>query len=218
MKLELISFSRCPYVHRAATMLHEKRIEFSVRYIDLQNKPDWFLKISPRGKVPVLVYDGAPIFESTAINELLDETNPPRMLPDDPIERARQRGWVEVANDLLQAQYDFAGAVSEEDFRKAEAKLRAVVERFEETIRGPYFAGEDFGWVDVASAPYHLRQTLLNAVFQDLPKTRAWTERVAKRDSVVRGVKEDFADEYLGRVQKRGAFVLSARARAPARP
>lgn len=205
--LELISFSRCPYVHRAMAMLHEKNVAFSIRYIDLQNKPEWFLKISPRGKVPVLVYDGTPVFESTAINELLDETNPPRMLPDDPLERARQRGWVEVANDLLTTQYDFAGAKTEEEFVKAEAKLRAVVERFEETIHGPFFAGDSFGWVDVAAAPYCHRQVLLRSVFEDLPKTAAWSKRVAAYPSVIRGVKDGFEAEYFGRIRSRGAFI-----------
>jgi glutathione S-transferase len=100
MKLELISHTLCPFVHRAATMLREKNVPFERRSVDLANKPDWFLAISPRGKVPVLLADGVALFESAAICESLDETHPPRLVPADPFERARQRAWVEVATWL----------------------------------------------------------------------------------------------------------------------
>jgi len=40
MKLELVSHTLCPYVHRAAAMMHEKGVPFERRYIDLRAKPD----------------------------------------------------------------------------------------------------------------------------------------------------------------------------------
>ena len=51
-KLTLISSPTCPYVQRAVIALKEKHVEFDVVYVDLQDKPDWFLDISPLGKVP----------------------------------------------------------------------------------------------------------------------------------------------------------------------
>ena len=105
MKLELISNVLCPFVHRAAIMLHEKGVAFDRRNVDLKNKPDWFLAISPRGKVPLLVADGTVLFESAAICEFLDETHPPHIVAEDPFRRAIERAWVEVANDLLMTQY-----------------------------------------------------------------------------------------------------------------
>jgi glutathione S-transferase len=53
-RLELVSFKTCPYVQRAAIVLHEKAVPFEITYIDQTKKPDWFLKISPLGKVPLL--------------------------------------------------------------------------------------------------------------------------------------------------------------------
>ena len=55
-------------------MLSEKNIPFQVTEIDLKNKPDWFLEVSPYGKVPVLDHDGELVYESAVINEYLDET------------------------------------------------------------------------------------------------------------------------------------------------
>ena len=51
----------------------EKEIPFELTEVDLRNKPDWFLAVSPYGKVPVIVDDGQTIYESAIINEYLDE-------------------------------------------------------------------------------------------------------------------------------------------------
>ena len=70
--------------------LIEKGIEFDLTAIDLNDKPDWFLEISPYGKVPVLRHNGAVIFESAVINEYLEEVFPERpLLPSDPVRRAQ---------------------------------------------------------------------------------------------------------------------------------
>ena len=53
-RLTLISHHLCPFVQRAAIALAEKGVEFERIDVDLANKPDWFLAISPLGKVPLL--------------------------------------------------------------------------------------------------------------------------------------------------------------------
>ncbi|MBI4049170.1 MAG: glutathione S-transferase family protein, partial [Devosia nanyangense] len=106
-KLTLISFPTCPYVQRAIIALKEKHVDFDVVYIDLANKPDWFLAISPLGKVPVLKVeqdDGrvGVIFESAVILEYLEETAPGAKLhPADPLERAQHRAWMEFGSQVL---------------------------------------------------------------------------------------------------------------------
>jgi glutathione S-transferase len=54
-KIKLISFDLCPYVQRAAIAMRELEIPYEIEYINIMNKPAWFLAISPRGKVPVLL-------------------------------------------------------------------------------------------------------------------------------------------------------------------
>jgi len=53
--LKLFSHHLCPYVQQARIVLGEKSINHDLAFIDLANKPDWFLAISPLGKVPVLL-------------------------------------------------------------------------------------------------------------------------------------------------------------------
>src|SRR6185312_836330 len=72
--LNLISHKLCPYVQRAVIALTEKGVPFERIDIDLANKPDWFLKVSPLGKTPVLLVGDHAIFESAVILEYLEET------------------------------------------------------------------------------------------------------------------------------------------------
>ena len=51
-KLKLISHTLCPYVQRARIALEEKAIVHELEFIDLADKPDWFLAISPLEKCP----------------------------------------------------------------------------------------------------------------------------------------------------------------------
>ena len=85
--------------------MRAKDVEFEVTFINLREKPDWFLEISPHGKVPVLKVDDDILFESNAIAEFLDETVAPRLHPEDPVARARNRAWTDFVPT-------FAGALT----------------------------------------------------------------------------------------------------------
>ena len=100
-QLILISHKLCPYVQRAAIVLAEKGVAFERQDIDLAHKPGWFLKVSPLGKTPLLLVGGQAIFESAVICEYLDETAVPKLHPEDALQRARHRGWMEIGSTVL---------------------------------------------------------------------------------------------------------------------
>ena len=54
-QVTLISFELCPYVQRAVIALEQKNADYSVRHVDLRDKPGWFTDLSPFGKVPLLL-------------------------------------------------------------------------------------------------------------------------------------------------------------------
>ena len=112
--LKLVSFNLCPFVQRSVILLNEKEVEYTLSYIELENKPDWFLQISPLGKVPVLLVDETPIFESAVISEYLEETVAPPLHPADPLVKATHRAWIEFGATLIMAQYRMFLADSEE--------------------------------------------------------------------------------------------------------
>jgi glutathione S-transferase len=215
MKLELISHLLCPFVHRAAIMLREKGVAFDRRNIDLKNKPDWFLAISPRGKVPVLVADGVALFESAAICEFLDETHLPRLLPaEDPFERARQRAWVEVASDLLAAQYKALVAAEPGEAEATRAALDVVLDRFEDALATGVISPSAFGLIHVAVAPALHRFVVVEdrlgvALLARVPKLAALARSLANRPSVAETVAESFGNEFVQLIAERGSLLIS---------
>ena len=116
--------------------MRAKGVEFEVTFINLRDKPDWFLKISPHGKVPVLKVDDEILFESNAIAEYLDETLSPRLHPKDPIERARNRAWTDFVPSFASALSGIYYTRSREEMEKGLAKAPKAVERLEEALTG----------------------------------------------------------------------------------
>src|SRR6516164_9294345 len=125
--LKLISHKLCPYVQRAVIALTEKGVSFERIDIDLANKPDWFLKISPLGRTPVLLVDDAPIFESAVILEYLEETQPHPLHPGDSLRRAEHRGWIEFGSAVLS---DIAGFYGANDKATFDSKAAALADKF----------------------------------------------------------------------------------------
>src|SRR3984957_14586811 len=148
-KYLLVSFKTCPWVQRAAIVLREKNIPFEFRHIEPDNRPDWFLAISPHKKVPVLrIDDKVSLFESNAIAEYLDETIAPRLHPEDPVLRAVNRAWTDYLPTFADAVTATAYAGTEADYNKAAEKIPVAIERLEKALEkqgaGPFFNGAKF--------------------------------------------------------------------------
>ena len=192
-RLTLVSHVLCPYMQRAAITLAEKRVSFARRDVDLSNKPAWFLDVSPLGKTPVLLVDDVPVFESAVICEYLDETTAPRLHPDDALERARHRGWIEVASAILNTIAGFYNAVDADALESRRGNLVQHFARVEAALRGgegnSYFSGANFSLVDAAFAPafryFDAFDTIADfGIFKATPKVCAWRAALAARPSV----------------------------------
>lgn len=196
--LELVSHHLCPYVQRAAIALAEKGIPFSRTMIDLSAKPDWFLAISPLGKVPLLRGEAGVLFESAAIVDYLDEVYAPALHPADPFERAQHRGWIAVASATLDAIGGLYNAPDAAAFDGRIADLEARFATLEAALgEGPFFAGRDFSLVDAAFAPVFryfdvLETHLALGVFAAKPKVARWRKALAAQPSVRAAVDADY--------------------------
>jgi glutathione S-transferase len=218
-KFKLISFALCPYVQRAAIVLAEKGVPFERVNIDLADKPDWFLKLSPLGKVPVLVVeqDGSEqvLFESAVIAEYLDEILPPSLHPADPLEKARHRAWIEFASALLADIYGYYTAADEAAFAEKKAAIEAKFARLEEQLgAGPYFGGARFSLVDAAFAPAFRYFELFDAISGDSPlngkpKLQAWGRVLGERASVRGAVAPDYLEALRALLRARGGHLAS---------
>src|ERR1700676_154985 len=133
-RLKLISHKLCPYVQRAVIALTEKGVAFERIDIDLANKPDWFLAISPLGKTPVLQVGDSAIFESAVILEYLEETQARPLHPADPLVRAEHRAWIEFGSAVLNDIAGFYAARDEASFNARTAQLQQRFVRLESRV------------------------------------------------------------------------------------
>ena len=224
--LKLISHKLCPYVQRAVIALKEKGVPFERIDIDLANKPDWFLKISPLGKVPVLVVTTdkgeVALFESNVICEYIEETQGGAKLhPVDPLKRAEHRAWMEFGSAILG---DLWGLETTTDAATFESKRQALAAKFARVEAalgaGPFFAGAPFSLVDAVFAPifryFDVFDELADLqVFTDTPKVIAWRRALAAHPSVIGAAPADYAQRLRAFLHERDAYLLRADAKRP---
>ena len=83
--LKLYDYPDCPFCQKVRVVLAEKDLEYEKIFVDLrkqEQKLPEFLRLNPYGKVPVLVDEDEVVYDSTVINEYLEEEYPlPRLMP-----------------------------------------------------------------------------------------------------------------------------------------
>lgn len=215
MKPTLISFNICPFVQRSVITLIHKKVDFDIKYIDLENKPDWFLQISPLGKVPVLQIGNAVLFESAVINEYLDEVNPPSIHPVDPLQKAQHRAWIEFISTLLMNQYKYSIASDLNEAQKHIKSIQTKMQRLENHITGPYFHDDQFRLIDAAIAPFFMRQTILDSITgiqsisSELPKIQKWSQVLLSLPAVQKSVVSEFDELFKAYIHKSNFYALA---------
>lgn len=221
-RLILVSHHLSPYVQRAVIALSEKGVPFERRYVDLADKPDWFRAISPLGRTPVLKIGEAALFESAAILEYLEDTQPGPLHPADPVERAHHRAWIGFGSETLN---DIAGFYSARDMGTLEAKAAALHARFRlleaHLSVGPWFAGARFSLVDAVFAPVFRYFDTFDrigefGVFDGMEKVPAWRTALAGRPSARAAVAVDYGDRLTAFLRRRDSALAQLTERASA--
>ena len=174
-------------------VLHEKGVPFETREVDLENKSEEFLSVSPTGKVPVVIVDGDVLYESNVVNQFLDEvTGEPGLLPEDPKERAYARIWMSLADSdfypaVFVASMGHERGFSEERVQEALEKLKKALGNLEERLEGRDFLADGFSLADIAHAGNFVGLRKLEergeVSLEGYPNVAAWMERVEARES-----------------------------------
>ena len=211
---KLISHHLCPYVQRAAITLLENDVQFERINIDLNNKPDWFLELSPLGKVPILlVNDETVLFESAVIAEYINDVTDADLLAPDSLQRSVQRAWIEFASQLIASIGRFYSAPDLQAFDSARMDLIGKWSRLEKVLDdGPWFSGQKFSLVDAAFAPAFryfdtLEQLTQTDFFAGLPKVSKWRRALAERVSVQNAVGGDYAERLITFLSARDSVI-----------
>lgn len=166
----------CPFAHRVHLVLNAKEIPYNVVYINLSEKPEWYPKINPNGKVPAIQLMNEPnhpfLIESMVIAEYLDEKYPENKLyPTDPLEKAETKLWIEKFGPIPGAFYRLVYEVNSDEINaELLTKFYAELANFEAelTKRGlTFFAGSKPGILDYSIWPWFERFTILSSIIGD---------------------------------------------------
>ncbi|KAH8240167.1 hypothetical protein KR032_011727, partial [Drosophila birchii] len=167
--LRLYSMRFCPYAQRVHLVLNAKKVDYHTVFINLTEKPEWLVEVSPLLKVPALqlvAEKGEPsLIESLIIAEYLDEKYPQNpLLPKDALKRAQDKILLErfngITNAFMKILLQNTGL---DDFW-------TVLDIFEQelTKRGTrFFGGDKPGFVDYMIWPWLERLAVIEYVLKD---------------------------------------------------
>lgn len=216
----------CPFAQRAWIALEEKGVDYRYVEINPYEvdaaKPGGYTKLqlpmaekraqnlgfvlaSPRGLVPALdVAGGERLCESLPLVEFVDERfGGPDLLPRGELHayaRGQCRRWASEFDQRVQKPYYLMLMAQDPD--RAEAFRESLVLGCRSFARamgdgGPFFLGADFGFVEVAAAPFWGRMLAVGGFYRDLrfpagaddddfKRLEVWWAAVRERPSVRR--------------------------------
>ncbi|CAM8993681.1 unnamed protein product [Rhodiola kirilowii] len=175
----------CPFCQRVLLTLEEKHLPYDMKLVDLANKPDWFLTLSPEGKVPVAKLNGSWIADSDVITQALEEKFPTPPLSAPPEKAA-------IGSKIFSTFIGFLKSKDPSD--GTEQALLNELTSFDDYIKenGPYINGQAVSAVDLSLGPklYHMDNALghyKNWIVPDsLPNLKFYMKTIFSLDSFVK--------------------------------
>lgn len=215
-ELELISSKLCPFVQRSIIVLNYKGIKHKITFIDLEDLPEWFTKISPHKKVPVLkVNNKRTLFESAIISEYIDDITPGTMKPSDYYQLAKNRAWIEFCTQCIIDQFMLLQKKTAEEYETQLSQIQTNLNVIEnETHYHPFFNGDQLTLLDAAYAPLFMRYEIINSIAPvfssiDFPKLFAWSAALLKLDAVRSSVVNNFTDLFKNKINILDGYLAS---------
>ena len=200
--IKLISFKNCPFVQRVMGALIIKNIPFEIEYIELNNKPQWFLDISPNGQVPILMTENnVVLFESDAIVEYLDDKY--STIEDlSPEQKASDRAWSYQASKNYMAQCGTMASKDKDTFEKRLLKLQELFLKAENKLGDTdFFKGNSISNVDIAWLPILHRAAVIKEhsgfdMLEGFPKVQNWQNSLIKSGLAIKSTPSDFIEKF----------------------
>ncbi|KAK9682345.1 hypothetical protein RND81_10G066700 [Saponaria officinalis] len=175
----------CPFCQRVLLTLEEKHLPYDMKLVDLTNKPEWFTKINPEGKVPVMKVDDKWVADSDVITKSLEEKypNPPLTTPSDKST---------IGSKIFPAFVGFLKSKDPNDGKEQELlnELNSFNDHLKEN--GPFIGGKQVCAADLSLGPklYHIDIALGHyknwSVPESLSYVKSYMKNIFSRDSFVK--------------------------------
>ena len=200
--IKVTSFKICPFVQRVTALLEAKKKPYEIDYIKLNNKPQWFLDISPTGQVPLLITEsGIALFESDAIVEYINDTTQSLDGNLSPEQKALSRAWCYQGTKHYLAQCSAMRSADQTTFSERNKKLAKAFALAEQHIKGPFFNGNTLGNIDIAWLPLLHRAAIIKEhtsfdFLDGYPKLQQWQSAVMATGLAQQSVATDFEQHF----------------------
>ncbi len=215
-KLKLATSRFSPYGLRVEMALIEKDIPYEKIDVNLQERPAWFLKDAPLGKVPLLYVGKEILFESIAICEYLESAFPKNPLHSkDLTTKAQHRAWMEFSNAVIASSFNVMFAQNQQQFDAAKAHLMGKLEILDKYLKfNPYFEGEKFSLVDICFASAFKPLSFIDnkftlEVFDSYKNVATYAEGVITRNSLSRALSDDYEEIFKAFLTRRNSHLLT---------
>jgi len=195
--IKLYTFPPSTNSRKVRIALLEKGLEFERINVDLskrEQKSPEYLKIHPFGQVPALDDEGFIVYDSTIINEYLEDEYPyPALMPSDSEGRARARMMEDLRDTYFNPYFvhimvEMRKSEGERDGQRIEnarAQILKCLDRVEAELEGKEYLAGTFSLADVAFMS-NLEQLERFSITLDSAKyknTVAWIARLKARPS-----------------------------------
>jgi glutathione S-transferase len=194
--IKLYTFPPSTNSRKVRIALIEKGLEFERINIDLtkrEQKTPEYLKIHPFGQIPALDDEGFILYDSTIINEYLEDEYPyPSLMPKDSEGRARARlmedfrdthfnpSFVHIIHEIRKPE----GERDAQRLENAKAEIAKCFDRIEKELEGREYLAGSFSLGDIAFMPnIDLLDRFAISVDSKYDKTIAWIARLKARPS-----------------------------------
>ncbi|MBK8816212.1 MAG: glutathione S-transferase [Methylococcaceae bacterium] len=175
----LYSFRRCPYAIRARLAITYAGIPVEIREVQLKQKPEHLLVISPKGTVPVLqLPDGKVIEESLDIMRWALAQNDPEYWLETGEDAEKLIQWNDGEFKYYLDRYKYADRYPEfppEDYQNQAAMFLAELEA--KLARYPYLGSKHRSLVDAAIFPFIRQFSAVDhgrLISTDYPRLNGW--------------------------------------------
>lgn len=199
--IKLYDFLPCPYGQKVRIALAEKALTFELVPVDLtqhENRKPEFLRLNPLGRVPVLVDEDATVYDSTIINEYLEDEYPePPILP--PLGSSAMRARARLFEDFADTMFtppvgQLIAEVSKPEGDRDQGRIQRLHQQIERVLdylnhelQGASFLAGEFSVADIGFAPRMLvlGQLGIDVLGNNRANVDAWLKRMMERPSII---------------------------------
>ena len=197
--IELLS-ARTPNGFKVSIALEELGVPYKTKSINLREnvqKEDWFLKLNPNGRIPVIIdhsNNGFAIFESGAILLYLAEKTG-MLIPDNKEEKSEVIQWLFFQMSAIGPMMGQANVF----YRYFPENIPAAINRYQNESRRLFevldsrlsksqWLGKDYSIADIANWPWVRQYEWSGVSIDGLTNLQRWNQEMSDRPACQKGI------------------------------